>query len=89
MKFDRTGTADTSIFAPLFFPTPSASRAASGASGAHYWQTRRLRFARDARYRDEVAIRRDDLPLHEQLTRDTLPYAPDAARAKRVPGKTR
>lgn len=39
-KFDRTGVRDTSIFAPLVFPTPSASRAASGAPGAHYWQNR-------------------------------------------------
>jgi hypothetical protein len=40
VKFDRTGVPDTSIFAPLFFPTPSATRAASGAPGAHYWQNR-------------------------------------------------
>ena len=39
-KFDRTGVRDTSIFAPLVFPTPSATRAASGAPGAHYWQNR-------------------------------------------------
>jgi hypothetical protein len=39
-KFDHTGVRDTSIFAPLVFPTPSASRAASGAPGAHYWQNR-------------------------------------------------
>ncbi len=39
-KFDRSGVPDTSIFAPLVFPTPSASRAASGAPGAHYWQNR-------------------------------------------------
>ena len=39
-KFDRTGVRDTSIFAPLVFPTPSATRAASGAPGARYWQNR-------------------------------------------------
>jgi hypothetical protein len=39
-KFDRTGVHDTSIFAPLVFSTPSATRAASGAPGAHYWQNR-------------------------------------------------
>jgi hypothetical protein len=39
-KFDRTGARDTSIFAPLVFPTPSSTRAASGAPGAHYWQNR-------------------------------------------------
>jgi hypothetical protein len=40
VQFDRTGVADTSIFAPLVFPTPSATRTASGAPGAHYWQNR-------------------------------------------------
>lgn len=40
VRFDRTGVSDTSIFAPLVFPTPSATRAASGAPGAHYWQNR-------------------------------------------------
>jgi hypothetical protein len=40
VKFDRTGVSDTSIFAPLVFWTPSATRAASGAPGAHYWQNR-------------------------------------------------
>ena len=39
-RFDHTGVRDTSIFAPLVFPTPSATRAASGAPGAHYWQNR-------------------------------------------------
>jgi hypothetical protein len=39
-KFDQTGARDTSIFAPLLFPTPSATRSASGAPGAHYWQNR-------------------------------------------------
>ena len=39
-KFEHTGVRDTSLFAPLVFPTPSASRAASGAPGAHYWQNR-------------------------------------------------
>ena len=39
-KFDRTGVRDTSIFSPLVFPTPSATRAASGAPGARYWQNR-------------------------------------------------
>ncbi|HEY2849299.1 MAG TPA: M1 family metallopeptidase [Gemmatimonadaceae bacterium] len=39
-KLDRFGVADTSIFAPLVFATPSATRAASGAPGAHYWQNR-------------------------------------------------
>jgi hypothetical protein len=39
-KFDRTGVRDTSIFAPLVFPTPSSTRAASGAPGAYYWQNR-------------------------------------------------
>jgi hypothetical protein len=39
-KFDKTGSRDTSIFAPLVFPSPSATRAASGAPGAHYWQNR-------------------------------------------------
>src|ERR1019366_1395384 len=39
-KIDRTGVRDTSIFAPLVFPTPSATRAASGAPGARYWQNR-------------------------------------------------
>ncbi|MFI5232856.1 MAG: M1 family metallopeptidase [Gemmatimonadales bacterium] len=40
VKFDRTGVPDTSIFAPLVFPTPSATRTASGAPGSHYWQNR-------------------------------------------------
>ena len=40
MKFDRTGVPDTSIFAPLVFPTPSATRTASGAPGVRYWQNR-------------------------------------------------
>ena len=31
-KFDRTGVSDTSIFAPLVFPVPSLTRAASGDS---------------------------------------------------------
>jgi hypothetical protein len=39
-KFDRTGVGDTSIFAPLIFATPTATRAASGAPGARYWQNR-------------------------------------------------
>ena len=39
-KFDRTGVGDTSIFAPLVFGTPNATRAASGAPGAKYWQNR-------------------------------------------------
>ncbi len=39
-KFDRTGVGDTSIFAPLTFGTPSATRAASGAPGPKYWQNR-------------------------------------------------
>jgi hypothetical protein len=39
-KFDRTGVGDTSIFAPLIFGTPTATRAASGAPGARYWQNR-------------------------------------------------
>jgi hypothetical protein len=39
-KFDHTGVRDTSIFAPLVFPSPSATRSASGVPGAHYWQNR-------------------------------------------------
>ncbi len=39
-KFDKTGVGDTSMFAPLVFPTPTATRSASGAPGAHYWQNR-------------------------------------------------
>jgi len=39
-KFDRTGVADTSIFAPMLFGTPSGTRTASGAPGARYWQNR-------------------------------------------------
>jgi len=39
-KFDRTAVGDTSIFAPLLFGTPNATRAASGAPGARYWQNR-------------------------------------------------
>ena len=37
---DRTGVGDTSIFAPLPLPPPSATRLASGAPGARYWQNR-------------------------------------------------
>ena len=39
-KFDRTGVADTSIFAPLGLGTPSLTRSASGAPGPRYWQNR-------------------------------------------------
>ncbi len=39
-KFDKTGVADTSIFAPMLFGTPSGTRTASGAPGARYWQNR-------------------------------------------------
>jgi len=38
--FDRSGAADTSIFAPLVLATPNAFRTASGAPGARYWQNR-------------------------------------------------
>ena len=38
--FDRSGAADTSIFAPLPLTAPNAFRAASGAPGARYWQNR-------------------------------------------------
>ena len=38
--FDRTGVGDTSIFAPLIFGSPNATRAASGAPGSRYWQNR-------------------------------------------------
>jgi hypothetical protein len=37
-RFDRTGVADTSIFAPLILPTPNEFRTGSGAPGAKYWQ---------------------------------------------------
>ena len=39
--YDRTGVADTSIFAPLWMnPSPSVFRAGSGAPTALYWQNR-------------------------------------------------
>lgn len=38
--FDRTGVGDTSMFAPLDLPSPTAYRTGSGAPGAHYWQNR-------------------------------------------------
>jgi hypothetical protein len=37
-RFDKTGVADTSIFAPLILPTPNEFRTGSGAPGAKYWQ---------------------------------------------------
>ena len=38
--FDSTGVADTSLFAPVTLPSPSATRLGSGAPGPKYWQNR-------------------------------------------------
>jgi hypothetical protein len=39
-RFDTTGTADTSLFAPLNLPTGNIYRSGSGTPGPRYWQQR-------------------------------------------------
>src|SRR5690348_11812983 len=39
-RFDSTGVADTSIFAPLNLPPGNLFRSGSGAPGPRYWQQR-------------------------------------------------
>ncbi|MBA3672162.1 MAG: M1 family metallopeptidase, partial [Gemmatimonadaceae bacterium] len=40
VRYDISGSADTSIFSPLALPAATVFRSASGAPGARYWQNR-------------------------------------------------
>jgi Peptidase family M1 domain len=74
VKFDRTGVGDTSIFAPLVFPTPSATRAESGTPGAHYWQNRADYDLKATLDTAKKSVSGEMVMRYTNNSPDTLPY---------------
>jgi hypothetical protein len=71
--FDNTGVPDTSLFAPITLPSPSATRLGSGAPGPKYWQNR-------ADYHLEATLDTAATTLHGKLRLRYTNNSPDTLR---------